>query len=75
MSNDIDELKVAWENLPEGMEDWITLYHNGNEVASVYKSKRDFDEVFCLEDQYPYVWWLTAEVVIMFDHWEVASYD
>ena len=75
MSNDIDELMEAWENLPEGMEDCIILYKNGNEVAYVYKSKRDFDEVFGLEDQYHYVWWLTPEVAISFTAWEVSSYD
>ena len=75
MSKNIDELREAWENLPEGMEDWITLYWEGHDVAYVYKSKRGFDEVFTLEDQYPYVWWLTTEVAIVFDSWEVKSYD
>ena len=70
----IEELKAAWENLPEGMEDWIVLFKDEHEVACVYKSKRSFEEVFCLEDQYPYVWWLTSEVVISFDDWEVQSY-
>jgi|GEM_PF-6161687 len=71
MNKDLDELRKAWEELPEGMEDWIELYSEGHSVASVYKSNRDFDEVFRLEDQYPYVWWLTAEVAIEFDSWEV----
>ena len=70
MNKDLDELRKAWEELPEGMEDWIDLYSKGHSVACVYKSNRDFDEVFVLEDQYPYVWWLTAEVAIEFDSWE-----
>ena len=74
MANDIGNLKIAWENLPEGMEDCIVLLKDGHEVAYVYKSKRDFEEVFCLEEQYPYVWWLTSEVAISFDAWDVSSY-
>ena len=73
MSNDIDELREAWENLPEGEEDWISLYHNGIRVAYVYKSKRDFDEVFLLFGKGPYVWRPIAEVAIVFDRWIVEE--
>ncbi len=73
MSKDLDELREAWESLPEGMEEWIGLYYKGNPIAAVYKSDRAFDDVFRLEDQYPYVWWLTTEVAIMFDSWEGNS--
>lgn len=70
MSKDLNELKKAYERLPEGMEDWIDLYREGKVVASVYKSHRSFDDVFSIEDQYPFVWWVTAECAIVFDHWE-----
>ena len=72
----LEELKKSFNELPsDTMESWIDLYFKEKRVASVYKTKRYFDEVFSIEpDQYPYVWWVTSEVVIVFDSWIAEEY-
>ena len=71
MNKSLKEMKKAYGRLPyKSMDGRIDLYYKGVSACSIYKDDRPFEEVVNVEEGYPYVIWVSAEMAIVFESWK-----